>query len=89
MTLERVNIPAWAIRMFGVAQPVVVAFLVFVSSMLWSLNQQVTILNVKMETALETDDKLDTISERINGISSRVSRIEVIQERMGGREPEQ
>lgn len=69
-------VPIWAIRMFGVAQPLVVAFLIFVSSLMWSLNTQVTVLNVKMEQALQTDGKLETLSERINLIGSRLSRIE-------------
>lgn len=81
MTVERTNIPAWAVWMFGIAQPIVVTFLVFVSRMMWNLNENVTILNVKMETALETDDKLDTINDRINLISGRLARLEAIEDR--------
>lgn len=62
--------------MFGVAQPLVVAFLIFVSALMWRLNERVTILTVQMGQALETKAELKAIDERINMLNSRLSRIE-------------
>lgn len=62
--------------MFGIAQPIVVAFLAWVSSLMWSMNQQVTVLNVKMEQALKTDGKLEALGERITLTNERLSRLE-------------
>lgn len=62
--------------MFGVAQPLVVAFLIFVSSLMWTMNERVTVLTVQMAQALETKAELKAIDERFNLLSSRVSRLE-------------
>lgn len=72
----QIAVPAWTLWMFGVAQPLVVAFLIFVSSLMWTMNERVTVLTVQMAQALETKAELKAIDERFNLLSSRVSRLE-------------
>lgn len=71
-----VTVPRWSLAMFGIAQPIVVGFLFFVSRLLWVMNERVTILTVQMDSALETKSELNAIDERINLLSGRVSRLE-------------
>lgn len=62
--------------MFTTLQPVITAALLSGVALLWQTNNRVTVLGVQMEQALKTDSKLETISERINILSSRLARIE-------------
>lgn len=71
-----VTVPRWVLMLFTVLQPVIATAIIGGVTLLWGLNQQVVILNVKMETALKTDGKLEAIGERITLTNERVSRLE-------------
>lgn len=81
MADERLSIPTWAVRLFGLVQAVVLPFLAGMFWLMWDMNQQVAVLNVKMEIALRTDGKLDILSERLNILSGRLTRMEAMVEK--------
>lgn len=76
MSDTTVTVPRWVIALFTTLQPVITAALLSGVALLWQTNNRVTVLGVQMEQALKTDSKLETISERINILSSRLARIE-------------
>ena len=76
MSDTTVTVPRWVIALFTTLQPVITAALLSGVALLWQTNNRVTVLGVQMEQALKTDSKLETISERINILRSRLARIE-------------
>ena len=76
MQQSTVTVPRWVIAMFTTLQPVITGALLAGVVLVFQMNNRLTVLGVQMEQALKTDDKLDTISDRINAMSSRLSRLE-------------
>lgn len=76
MMSEQVSIPGWALKVFGWVQPIVVFLAGWVLVEMRGLRDQVTILNVQMQQALETKGELKAIDTRFNLLSERMSRIE-------------
>jgi len=73
---DNVNIPGWTFRVFNVVQPIVVVLAGWVVVEMRGLRDQVTVLNVQMQSALETKAELKAIDTRFNLLSERISRIE-------------
>lgn len=76
MSASTVNVPRAVIMLFTILQPVIASAICGSFALMFSMNSQITILNVKMEQALETKSELKSIDERFNTLSGRVSRIE-------------
>lgn len=71
-----VTVPRWVLMLFTVLQPVIASAIVGGVALMWSMNQQVTVLSVKMEHALATEGKFETLRDQVNLLSMRVARME-------------
>lgn len=74
--IATVTIPRGVMLLFTVLQPIIASAICGSFALMFSMNSQITILNVKMEQALETKGELKAIDERFNLLSERVTRIE-------------
>lgn len=86
-TPQVVTVPRWVMWLFTALQPVIAAGICAGVAFVFSLNQQVVILNVKMEQAIATIQEVRAIdhkySAEIGEISDRVARLEGERGRVG------
>lgn len=73
---SEVMVPGWAFKMFGVMQPLIGGIAIWVGTQMWTLNNQVTVLTVKMESTIQIGERLSSVDQRIQVISERLSRLE-------------